>query len=147
MKFQLGQTVWWLCPWPRQVHEVIIDKRQPYSIHKAWDVKLNGKALYALESELFADEEDAIKERDNTYFQPGQIVWWLSPVTRQVHPVTIVRWHNYSSFSFSGHWEVKDLSYDDDDKILALRGELFPRREAADEQRRAWYPEFIRRYE
>lgn len=144
MKFLPGQTVWWLCPFPRQVHEVVIDKRQPYSIRKAWDVKLNGKALYALESELFADEEEAVKERDGTLFQPGQVVWWLSPFSRQVHPVAVIRWSRYRTFFFSGHWVVEDLSHGE--KIRAFRRELFSCREAAYDKLRELYPEPKRRY-
>jgi hypothetical protein len=144
MKFQPGQTVWWLCPFPRQLHEVIINGHQPYSILKAWDVKLGGKLLYALESELFSDEEEAVKERDNTYFQPGQIVWWLSPFSRQVHPVTVIRWSRYSTFSLSGHWVVEGLSHGE--KIRAFRRELFPCREAAYDKRRELYLRPERRY-
>jgi len=144
MKFKPGQTAWWLCPWPRQVYEVVIGRRQ--LLPKGWDVRLvDGGLTRAPEHELFADKEVAIKERDHTQFQPGQIVWWLSPFSKQVHPVTIVKWWRFNNFSFSfnGHWEVKDLSHEE--RILALRRELFPCREEAKAKQRDWYPEPKRR--
>ena len=144
MKYQPGQIVWWLCPFPRQLLEVVINRHQPCSVLKSWDVKLNGKTLYALESELFADEEEGVKERDNTYFQPGQIVWWLCPFAQQVYPVAVVRWVRYSTISFSGHWEVEDLSHGE--KIGALRSELFPCREGAYTKLHERYPKREKEY-
>lgn len=146
MKFKPGQTAWWLCPFPRQVCEVIIGKRQ--LLPKGWHAKpVDGGSTYVpyvLESELFTDKKEALRERDNTCFQPGQIVWWLSPFSQQVHPVIIVMWRTVSNFTFGGHWEVEGLSHGE--RIKALRSELFPCREGAKAKQRDWYPKPKRRY-